>query len=179
MLKSLRNIAIYALFLCIATSAVFSKAPRAKERVFNVKMVKLIDALDLDEQQSEKFLAKYKSWEKKIQDKKEAIEIITDEIDLLIRKKASNDEITKKTKEFLTLQSQFNQLITDKFKEFETMLNPINFAKFVMFEERFTKELQRMLMKRFDREERKEFRKSKKGDLREEPRDDFKDAPRD
>ncbi|HPI21512.1 MAG TPA: hypothetical protein PKY56_14200 [Candidatus Kapabacteria bacterium] len=179
MLKSTRNIAIYTLFLCIATTAVFSQPPHAKERIDNVKKVKLLDALDLDEQQSEKFLTKYSSWEKKIQEKKEVMETTTDEIELLIKKKAGNDEITKKTKEFLTLQSQFSQLITDKFKEFEAMLNPVNFAKFVMFEERFTKELQRMLMKRFDREEKREFRKGKKGDLREEPRDEFKDAPKD
>lgn len=179
MLKSIHNIAIYTLLLCISTSAVFSQPPHAKERFCNVKKVKLLDALDLDEQQSEKFLTKYSYWEKKIQEKKDIMETTTDEIELLIKKKASNDEISKKTKEFLTLQSQFNQLITDKFKEFEVILNPVNFAKFVMFEERFTKELQRMLMKRFDREDRKEFRKDKKGDLRECPGDEFKDAPKD
>ena len=162
MSKLIYKAVFFAFCLSVFATNLYCQNPRAKERVNQVKKIKLLSLLDLEEQEAEKFLVKYSTWEKKIQAKKNEVDSKSKEIESLIKKETNNEQVFAKTKEMLTLHSQYNSAISDKYREFESMLSPLNFAKFVMFEERFSKELQRMLLREYDRDSKKDPNKNPK-----------------
>ena len=68
-------IVLIAVFFAFSSTNTFAQRNiKAKERIEQVKKVKLLEVLELDEKAADKFLAKYTAWENKIKDKREANE---------------------------------------------------------------------------------------------------------
>lgn len=124
-------------------------AEKARERIQQVKKIKLLDVLQLDEKASEKFLSKYNYWEKQIQDKRDDLDNHYDDLESSLKRNAGKEEINQKTSEILRLRNELNNLHQEKMKAMRSVLDEIQFGKYVLFENKFMKELQSILIKQY------------------------------
>lgn len=148
MLKShFKNYAILIFIITLSTSLVFAQpANKAKERIAMMKKMKLLEILNLDEQNSEKFMVKYSVYEKKVEEQRMAVDATADELGAAIKKDASKEDIANLTDKLINNQAKLNDVYLEKLKAFKTVLEPKEYAKFLVFESKFMKELQKILM---------------------------------
>jgi len=112
-----------------------------------MKKMKLIEILNLDEQSSEKFLVKYSTYEKKVEEQRMAVDAVADELGAAIKKDASKDDIANLTDKLINTQSKLSDAYLEKLKAFKSVLEPKEYAKFLVFESKFMKELQGILLR--------------------------------
>ncbi|MFA6571689.1 MAG: hypothetical protein WCT77_10715 [Bacteroidota bacterium] len=149
MLTSIRKICLIALALTLCTAFIYAQpAEKAKERIGMMKKMKLLEILNLDEQQSEKFIAQYSSWERKIEEQRANIDKASGDLRKSVKDNASNDELEKKSGALIDAQSKLQNIYFDKLKAMKSLLNTKEYAKYLVFEDRFLKELQKILIKR-------------------------------
>ena len=132
--------------LAISSNAISQPAEFARERMETLKLVKLLEILDLNEDEADKFIGKYKSLEKAIKDKSDKLDILNDELRLALKKDANDKEIKELTDKFLVVQNEFFMATMDKLKSMQSLLNQKNYAKFLIFEMNFHKKLRNKLM---------------------------------
>jgi hypothetical protein len=141
-------ILILGFSLGISNDANAQPAKKAKERIKQIKMVKLLNILDLDDKTSDKFIAKYSSLDRDVENIREDIEIASDELELAIKKSEPKDEISKKVEKLIQLDDKLAGAIMEKFKQLKPILNDTQYAILVVFEHKFPRELQRILFER-------------------------------
>ncbi|MFN3780944.1 MAG: hypothetical protein ACK4SO_02070 [Candidatus Kapaibacteriota bacterium] len=172
---------VFTLFI-IANALYSQPAFRAKERIAEFKKMKLLEILDLDEKTSEKFLAKYNSAEKTIREKQEKLDEAILDLEYLIRKNSTKEEISKQTQKVLDLQKELANTMFEQQKEIRSVLNEEQFARYVIFENRFRERLQKAIIERAKGKgwRNPEESPSPKREQRKPPRrDDFEDdSPR-
>lgn len=142
---------LFATFVALISSAaiLIAQPPfHARERISEFKKIKLLEILDLDEQASEKFLAKYNSAEKIITEKLEKVQDAMLDLEYALRKKSGKEEITKNTQKVMDAQRDLLNTMFEQQKEIRTVLNEEQFAKYLLFENKFRGELQRLLIER-------------------------------
>ncbi len=120
---------------------------KAKERIQQVKKIKLLEILELDEKTADKFLVKFSFWESKIMAHRDATDLLADELDIAIRKNADKSEIVKLTNQYLEKMSEFHKIISERNNDVKSILNEHQFAKFLIFEDRFIKDVQKVMFK--------------------------------
>ena len=137
------------LFMLIPVTVLDAK-PRGKpkERIKQIKKMKLLEILKLDEAEADKFLVKYSSWENKIEDQKDIIDNTSDDLFDAIKGDASIEDIKKLSQKLLAEQEKFSNMQIEKLKAMKEILDDKNYAKYLVFEDRFFKELSEMMMKR-------------------------------
>jgi len=116
-----------------------NQALRTKERMDMIKKMKLIEVLGLEGERAEKFLLRYNSFDKKIEENRRNMRKATRELDEAISKNAK--DITVKTNALINLQEEFNRLQVEKLRGMKSELSDIEYAKFVSFENKFVREL--------------------------------------
>jgi len=121
---------------------------KPKERIKQIKKMKLLEVLKLSEEEADKFLVRYTSWENKIEDQKEILDKTSDDLFEALKDDASIDEIMKLSQKLLTENEKFTNMQIDKLKAMKEILDDKNYAKYLVFEDRFFKELSEMMMKR-------------------------------
>ena len=124
------------------------KGQKAREKMSQIKKVKLLEILDLDEAAADKFLAKYTAWEKKIEAQRDKIQIAFDELQIALKAKKDKSELTKKTNAVISLQDGMMQMMKDMRSDMKNVLDDVQYAKYILFEHNFRKEMGKMLMKR-------------------------------
>lgn len=141
-------IVLIAVFFAFSSTNTFAQRNiKAKERIEQVKKVKLLEVLELDEKAADKFLAKYTAWENKIKDKREANETLAQELELAIKKKADKAEIAKLSAKFMENMNEFHKMMIDRNNDIKTILDEVQFAKFLIFEESFFRDIQKVMFK--------------------------------
>lgn len=150
MLKfSFKQAVILAIILIAVQSNIFAQpAFRAKERIAEFKKMKLLEVLDLDEKSSEKFLAKYNSAEKAIREKQEKLDEAILDLEYLIRKKANKEDLTKQSQKVMDLQRDLMNTMFEQQKEIKSVLTEEQFARYLVFENRFREQLQKAIIER-------------------------------
>lgn len=133
----------------------------ARERISEFKKIKLLEILDLDEQTSEKFLAKYNSAEKIIAEKLEKVQDAMLDLEYALRKKSGKEEIAKNSQKVMDAQHDLLNTMFEQQKDIKRILNEEQFAKYLLFENRFRNELQRLLIERAKGEKGKKKLKPK------------------
>ncbi len=128
--------------------------PKALKRIQQVKKMKMLDELNLDDKVADKFLIKYGAWEDKMNEKKEAIDIARKELDLAVQKKEDKSLLTQKSNKFLEAMADMGKTHLEKNNDMRNVLNEEQYAKFLIFEDRFMHDLQKTM-----------FRMMKKGDM--------------
>ena len=118
------------------------------EKIQQIKKIKLLEILELDEENSNKVLAKYDFWEKKLFEKRKLIETETEALKELIGNKSSKSDISKKTQLIMQYETEFCTLINEKHNAMKSLLNEVDFAKYIVFENKFQEELKKVLMDR-------------------------------
>lgn len=121
---------------------------RAKERLAEFKKMKLLEILDLDEKTSQQFLSKYTAAEKAIEDKHSKLEDAMLDLEYLLRKKASKDEISKQSQKVMDAQRDLLNTMFEQQKEIKSVLNDEQFAKYLIFENRFRERLQKAIIEK-------------------------------
>ncbi len=138
----------FVVCLFLINNSLHAQPPRmAQERIMQMKKMKLLEILDLNEKQSDKFLIKYTSWEKKLKSQNDKIDKLSNDLFELLQDKGSESEIVKLSDEIIKQRARFTKMQTEKLKDFQALLSKKNFAKFLVFENRFIKELGRMMMR--------------------------------
>lgn len=138
--------------LCVAlfgfSSLKSQPAFRAQERLGEFKKMRLLEILDLDENTSSKFLAKYNAAEKAIQEKHKEVQDALLDLEYLLRKKASKDEISKQSQKLMDAQKALANTMFEQQKEIKSVLNEEQFARYLIFEHRFRERLQKAIIER-------------------------------
>jgi hypothetical protein len=121
---------------------------RPKERIKQIKKMKLLEVLKLSDEEADKFLVKYTSWENKLEEQKDIVDKISEELFNSLKDNASIDEIKKLSQKLLIEQEKFSNMHFEKLKAMKEILDDKNYAKYLVFEDRFFKELSEMMMRR-------------------------------
>ncbi len=135
-----------------ANSYLLAQGPdgeRLKEKIEQVKKMKLLEVLDLDETTADKFLVKFNAMEKKISELQKSIDDVSYKLKNRIQEKAGADELSKSSSELLSLMEQLQNTQIEKLKAMKGILKDEQYAKYLVFENEFPKELRRHIMKRF------------------------------
>jgi len=138
------------LILTLAMNLV-AQPKRAKERISTLKKVKLLEVLDLDESTSEKVLLKYNAWENKIEDQMKKIDEVEEELVKAI-KKGKKEDIKNISSKFEKERDKIVQIAMERDKDMKSILTDEQYAKYLIFEKRFRRELGEQLMKRRGRD---------------------------
>lgn len=141
------------LFALASIIALAQPAFRAKERITKFKKMRLLEVLDLDEQTSNKFLSKYNSAEKLIGEKRDKLQDAILDLEYLLHKKAKKEDIQKQSQIVMDAQRDLMNTMFEQQKEIKSVLSDEQFAKYLIFENRFREEIQKFLIRRAKGEE--------------------------
>jgi flagellar hook-basal body complex protein FliE len=114
-----------------------------------LKKIKLIEILEMDESTSIKFFARRSEHQKKIEGLHKTAKLQIDQLDELIKdEKNSSDQVLKKSiDEISQIQENISRERQSFIKSAAEILTPIQMAKLVVFEERFRDEVSGILFK--------------------------------
>jgi hypothetical protein len=135
------------LFAFLSTNIFSQPAFKAKERIQQLKKIKLLEILNLSEQQSDAFLIKYSSIEKKVEEKKSNLDIAVEDLESAVKRNAAKDEIKAKTQKVENSQKEFMTTMEDSRNSIKGILSEENYAKYLVFEHKFKEEVQKIIMK--------------------------------
>lgn len=137
-------------FTMIAVYPVSSEPPfRAKERIEQLKKIKLLDILQLSEERSTKFLSKYNEMDRQTEEKKLEMEHEMKILEVKIKSNAPEEEIKAQTEKALKAYKAYHESLKNKMDEMKSMLTDIEFAKFLVFESQFHEEVRKIIMKNY------------------------------
>lgn len=145
---------IVVLVLFIVTNNLFAQRWEMREnqrkKLEEFKKIKLIETLDLSEDESTKFFTLYNEHQKKVRAIQRERDQIIDQLERLTR-----DEAKFNVKKYEELEKRLNELDQELFRnrqEFHSniknVLTPYKVAKFHVFEREFIREVNRLIMRR-------------------------------
>ena len=127
----------------------FEDRPKAREKIELLKKMRLIDILDMDEPSAEKFFTRYNQLQRKIEDAKIDLQDAVSELERFVRAKTGKTgDYYRKVDVILEKQNALNAAVTDKIRAMRSLLTEEQYAKFIVFENNFASQLQKMLLER-------------------------------
>lgn len=130
---------LVVLVLSFFQFAAQAQPQRARERVQTLKKVKLVEILNLNEAEADKFLAKYSGYENRINEKRQAMQNAMSELNQSL--KGDKSGLKAKSENILKLQEEMQNLQLEKIRGMRSSLNEEQFAKYLLFERSFAREL--------------------------------------
>lgn len=124
------------------------KREKMRQRIEDLRKVKLLDILDLKGDQVERFFAVYNKHQDRFHEFQVKIDGAARELQGAISRSASDAELTEKTNELRRLIRELEKTIESRFDDVKPILSARQYAQYVVFEARFRDELQRMIMDR-------------------------------
>lgn len=124
--------------------------PKTMEKISMMKKMKLLEVLDLKEDEADKFITKYNALEKSVQEKHQQLE----EVMRNIGKSIKDDDfknIDKLTDDYLKKKKEMDEAIDNEIIAVKQLLPKEKFAKYLLFERRFQEELRKAVMKRMEK----------------------------
>ncbi len=134
----------------IATGAPKTKQQEGgKAKIEQLKKLKLIEKLDLDDATAEKFFVRYNGGQKKVDEARKALDEATNELD---KAKASgnNDKIKQVTETMLQKHKGLQDATNEMLKSIRGVLTEKQYAEFLVFEAKFPEILRKSLQERKD-----------------------------
>mgnify|MGYP001312276088 CR=1 FL=1 len=108
----------------------------------NLRMLKLMEVLDLSDEQSPRFIEAYASFRKDSRQINYDIQSAVDSLArILASPKIDNDLVTKSISQITSLKAKREQRLSDLHNKIESFLTTEQMGKLVVFEERFEREL--------------------------------------
>jgi hypothetical protein len=126
-----------------------SEAAKAKQRVTQLKKLKLIEVLDMNEQTAEKFFVRYNADQKKVDDALKALNTSMRELDNLLAqdpKKVSVEQLKALNDQILEKQGQMQAVVAERLRSLRSVLDERQYAKFLLFEAKFQDQLRKTLL---------------------------------
>jgi len=116
------------------------------DKIEQFKKMKMLDYLNLSEENSEKFLIKYTQMTKKIKEKRKEVDDAAKALNQAVKDKKKED-ITSKTDAFIQKQQEMMDLVKEMQKQIRSVLSEEEFARYLLFERNFNSEVRRMVQK--------------------------------
>jgi len=129
---------------------------KAIERIQQIRKVKLIEVLDLDDNTADKFFLKDHQNSKKIDNIRQEIDNLSAELEKSLREGQQAD-IRKKSDQMFTKMTEFMNLNIDRLKTAKQLLPEEKFAKFMVFETKFRREIEMFLIRKEGKFEKRNF----------------------
>lgn len=129
---------------------------KAIERIQQIRKVKLIEVLDLDDNTADKFFLKDHQNSKKIDNIRQEIDNLSTELEKSLREGQQAD-IRKKSDQMFTKMTEFMNLNIDRLKTAKQLLPEEKFAKFMVFETKFRREIEMFLIRKEGKFEKRNF----------------------
>ncbi|HOK14626.1 MAG TPA: hypothetical protein PLU67_06660 [Candidatus Kapabacteria bacterium] len=122
---------------------------RAFQRFSTMKKLKMMEVLSLDEEKSDKFLAKYSSYDNKIFSIHNQIDQATRELmELMKQERVKSSDLKNKNVEIINLHSELSKTMGERYKEFQNILSDEELAKLILFERNFNNEVRKKIMEK-------------------------------
>lgn len=121
---------------------------KMRERIEDLRKVKLLDVLDLQGDQVEKFFVIYNKHQAKFREVQDKVDNTAKELQGALGRGASDAELAEKTLELRKQIKELERVIETRFDDLKPVLTTKQYAQYVVFEARFRDELQRMIMER-------------------------------
>lgn len=156
----MRTIALVLLFVSAAASAAaqpFGPPPgrRNLERIEQLKKVRLVELLDLNEELSVRFFARMKQHEDAMRSLAEGRNALLDRVERLVRNEAEEKEFETLFPQMHAIDDRISAERKAFFDNLGSMLTPVQRGKFLLFERQFDREL---------REAMREVRERRRGE---------------
>jgi hypothetical protein len=119
--------------------------PKAKERIEQLKKIRLIDVLELDESGAEKFFARYNQLQKKVEEARAILQEAVADLERNVQSKSGKDYV-RKADLVIDKQAALANAISDKLRAMKTILTEEQYGKFIVFESNFAAQLQKMIL---------------------------------
>lgn len=120
-----------------------------KAKIEQLKKLKLIEKLDLDDATAEKFFMRYNTGQKKVEEARKALDEATNDLD---KAKASDnsDRIKSLTEQMLGKHKNLQDATNEMLKSIRGVLSEKQYAEFLVFEAKFPEILRKSLHDRKD-----------------------------
>ena len=119
-----------------------------QKKIREVKKIKLLEILNMDEESSDKFMAKYSFYDKKIDAEKNKIDESSIKLQDAIDNKSSEIILSERINAMDAIRDNLYRLHKEMSAEMKTILSTEQYAKFIVFEHRFMKRLFKMMNNR-------------------------------
>jgi hypothetical protein len=151
-LSTLLTCVLY-LALSPSNAAAAGKTRKAQEggksKIEQLKKLKLIEKLDLDDATAEKFFMRYNGGQKKVEESRKALDDATNELDKA-KAGGNTEKIKQLTEQMLQKHKQLQDATNDMLKSIRSVLNDKQYAEFLVFEAKFPEILRKSLQDRKD-----------------------------
>jgi hypothetical protein len=114
---------------------------RALERVEQFKKIRLMEVLNLDEQNSIKFFGRYNKYQGLLRDLRKKQAQALGRVQALRKSNAAESEYGKMVDELLALESQINEAKSKYVEELKPVLTSKQLVEYLVFEARFQQNL--------------------------------------
>ncbi|MBM4176466.1 MAG: hypothetical protein FJ213_09895 [Ignavibacteria bacterium] len=148
----------YLIILLIAFSASTSFSQQRmqmrehqRDKIDQLKKIKLIEALNLNEEASLRFVSRYNEFHKQIRDFQRNKETVIDELQKIVKdgeKGFSDQKFEELIKKFSQIETESDKLKYHFFKSLEEILPKYKIAKLIVFEREFARELNNLVQDR-------------------------------
>jgi hypothetical protein len=124
-------------------------AAKPKQRIAQLKKLKLIETLDMNEQTAEKFFVRYNADQKKVDDALKALNDAMRELDKVLDqdpKKVTADQLKPLNDMVLDKQAQMQTAVAERLRSLRGILDERQYAKFLLFEAKFQEQVRKTLL---------------------------------
>lgn len=122
---------------------------KAKQQIKQVKILKLIEVLNLDGAAADKFIVRYNTEQKKVDDARKSLDDSMKELDKA-NSSGNNDKIKQLTQQTLDKNTQLQNTTNEMLRSIREVLNEKQYADFLVFEAKFQKQLKEILENKRD-----------------------------
>lgn len=150
MKNSIKYVAILAFILIFsagANDAFGQKARKTENRLKNVKRTKLVETLKLSESEKNRFNELNNKWELKINEQRKEVKENREKLWKVVNDDANSNETSKITEDFLNSIDKMHKLTRERKNDFKNILNPTQYAKFILYDHKFMHDVQKSMFK--------------------------------
>lgn len=155
-MKHYKYIIILIACLCFFSNAnAFQQKNQIKDKINQLKKIKLIDILKLDENNVDKFFARYSEQEKKVEDQRLQLKNAINQLEQAIHNNAAEKEIQQVVQNIHIKDIALVNATIEKQKALKSLLDDQQYAKLIVFEYQFMTKLQKALI---DKQKKKNYK---------------------
>jgi hypothetical protein len=122
---------------------------KAKKQIEQLKKLKLIEVLNLDDATAEKFFVRYNAEQKKVDDARKSFEDAMKELDKA-NNSGNSDKVKQLTQQTLDKNIQLQNTTNGMLRSIREILNEKQYADYLVFEANFQKQLDELLRTKRD-----------------------------
>jgi hypothetical protein len=137
---------LIAFFCSFNYSTAYLQNNQIKDKINQLKKIKLIDILRLDENNVDKFFARYGEQERKVEEQRLQLKKSINQLEQAIYNNATEKEIQQLIQNIHNKDIALVNTTIEKQKALKSLLDEQQFAKLIVFEYQFMTKLQKALM---------------------------------